>query len=73
MAEAEAFRTFALDTPFTARTLHARLSQMKDDLSGQVADGYAKDWADYCRRIGVIEGLELAMEICVDVEKQERQ
>jgi hypothetical protein len=73
VADVEAFRTFALDTPFTARTLHAKLEKQKDDLSAQVADGWAKDWADYNRRVGVIEGLEIAMSICVDVEKQERQ
>lgn len=70
---AEAFRTYALDTPQTARTLHARLKKRKDDLSSQIAEGYASDWGDYKNRVGVVEGLIAAMEICDEVVKEERE
>lgn len=70
---AEAFRTYALDTPQTARTLRARLIKMRDDLSGQVVERYAKDWPDYCSRTGVIEGITIAIGVCEEVTKEERE
>ncbi len=70
---AEAFRAYALDTPQTARTLRAKLQRHQEDLSAQLATGYAKDWADYCRRIGVIEGLSIAVGVCEEVSKEERE
>lgn len=73
MAEVEAFRAYALDTPQTARTLYARLKKRKEDLSSQIADGYAADWGDYKNRVGVVDGLTIAMEICAEVVKEEQE
>jgi hypothetical protein len=69
---AEAFRTFAVDPPYAAQTLRKRLLDMRAELAAQVAEGYAKDWADYCRRIGVIEGIAIAVGVCEEFMKQEK-
>lgn len=68
---ADAFRAFAVDTPQTARSLRARLIKLKQDLSDQLAEGYAKDWGDYCSRTGVIDGVTQAIIICEEVVKEE--
>lgn len=70
---AEAFRAFALDTPQTARTLRARLIKVRDDLAAQVVERYAKDWPDYCSRTGVIEGITIAIGVCEETAKEERE
>ena len=73
MAEREtavAFRTFAVDPPYAARTLRTRLLQIKDELTVQLAEGYSRDWADYQRRVGVMEGLNMAAGLCMEMEKQ---
>lgn len=69
----DAFQPYALDTPRAARTLYAKLKTQRDQMSSQVADGYAKDWPDYCRRIGVIEGLQLAMDLSDATAKEDNQ
>ena len=70
---AEAFRTFAVDPPYLAQALRKRLMEVKNDLAVQLADGYAKDWADYRHRIGVIEGITMAVGLCEELSKQERK
>ena len=70
---AEAFRTFAIDPPYAARTLRKLLTDRRAALIAQMGEGYARDWADYQRRVGVIEGLAFAIESCDEMEKQERK
>ena len=64
-----AVRFFAVDHPSLPRTLRAKLSKRYGELMQQVADGYAKDWADYRERVGFARGVKEAMEICEMVEK----
>ena len=71
MAEA-AFRTFAVDPPYAVRSLRKLLTDRKTALIAQMGEGYARDWADYQRRVGVIEGLAAAIEFCEEMEKQEK-
>jgi hypothetical protein len=66
----DAFRTFAVDPPYAARTLRTQLASRRDALIGQMGEGYARDFADYQRRVGVIEGLAVAMELCIEMEKE---
>ena len=73
MFVAEAFRTFAIDPPYAARTLRKQLTDRRVALIEQMSEGYARDWADYQRRVGVMEGLTAAIEICDEMEKQERK
>ena len=68
----EAFRTFAVDPPYAARTLRTYMEARRNALIGQMGEGYARDWADYQRRVGVIEGLHQAIELCIEMEKQEK-
>lgn len=68
---AEAFRTFALDQPATARTLKARILKHRQDRLTEIGEGYAQDWGDYKHRAGVIEGLLLAAGICEELEKEQ--
>ena len=65
-----AFRTFAVDPPYAARTLRDQLEKRRNALVAQMGEGYARDWADYQRRVGVIEGLLTAIALCVEMEKQ---
>lgn len=69
----DAFRTFAVDPPYAARTIKKMLQKRSVELIEQLAGGYARDWADYRQRIGVIQGLSEAMSICDEMEKQERK
>lgn len=69
----EAFRTFAIDTPQVARTLRARLAERVGDYAVQLSGGYAQDFADYKQRVGVIDGLKMAIEICDEMIKEEHQ
>ena len=65
-----AFRTFAVDPPYAARTLRTLMVQRRDALISQMSEGYAQDWADYRYRIGVIAGLKSAIEICEEMEQK---
>lgn len=69
---AEAFRTYALDQPQTARTVRARILKYRQEQIEQLGTGYARDFADYKNRAGVIEGLNIAAGIAEEVEKEER-
>ena len=69
----DAFRTFAVDPPYMARTIKKRLVERQTELIGQLAGGYCQDWADYKKRTGVLEGIHEAISICDDMEKQEKK
>lgn len=64
-----AVRLFADDHPTLARTVKAKLVDRRSELGVQMAEGYASDWPDYNRRAGVIKGLNEAIEICEQAEK----
>ena len=51
----------------------ARLTKRRFELAEQIVSGFAKDWADYQRRIGVLDGLTNAIEICEEVETEQRK
>ena len=74
MADADAaFRTFAVDPPYAARTLRKLIQQRRNELIGHLAGGYCLDWAEYKKRVGVLEGLDDAARMCDDMEKQEKK
>ena len=54
------------------RTMRKQLEDRRQALINQMGEGYARDFADYQRRVGVIEGLHQAIELCIEMEKQER-
>ena len=65
-----AFRQFAVDPPYAARTLRSQLEKRRNALIGQMGEGYAKDFADYQRRVGKVEGLAEAIAMCIEMEKE---
>ena len=67
---AEAARLFAVDTPGAIRTIAQRISQRQTDLLNELP--YASDWADYSKRRGVLFGLQEALQICTEIDEEER-
>lgn len=63
-----AVRLYAADHPVLARNLRAKLEKRRNELAVPVVEGVAQDWADYKHRIGVIKGLDEAIQQCIDVE-----
>lgn len=49
----------------------AKLVNRYNELSGYLAHGAAPDFPDYRYRVGQLEGLRQAMEICAELEKEE--
>jgi hypothetical protein len=65
------FRLYAEDHPALARTLRAKLEKRQVELGGQLMAGSAQDWPDYKQRLGVIRGLQEAIDLCADEEKSQ--
>ena len=63
-------RLFVPDNPILARTLRQKLELERNKLGQSIVLGFAADWPDYRERIGVIKGLNLAIELCLEAEKQ---
>lgn len=61
---------YALDSPQAARTIRAKLEKVRADKVGFIADGQVADWADYQRRVGVLQGIDEALRVCDDLEKE---
>jgi hypothetical protein len=72
-SDAIGFQTFAMESPHAIRTLRSQLMKEKVDKVAALADNNARDFADYKYRIGQINGLQMAIEICEAMQEQERQ
>ena len=66
----DAFTIHAVDTPRVARTIRGKLIQRKVELADFIVSGQVNDWADYKRRVGVLEGIDEALRVCDDIEKE---
>lgn len=66
-----AFRTYALDTPFQARTFYQRLTQERDKCLDLLPG--ATSWEDFQRRRGVLDGLKLALDLCEELTQEEKR
>lgn len=64
-----AVRLFAPEHPSLARTLRGKLEQHRATLGEALISGYASDWGDYNKRVGVILGISTAIAFCSDAEK----
>ena len=54
-----------------ARTIRAKLEARRADLAVLIASpGTVGNWDDYQRRVGVIEGIDEALRVCDDIEKE---
>lgn len=64
------FNVYALDSPQVARTIKQRLEKRRLELAGAISDGLVKDWSDYQRQVGVITGIDEALRVCDDLERE---
>ena len=69
MAADTAVTIFPLDHPRLARTLVGKLEVRRVALMAQLANGNAEDWPDYKERVGVIRGLQEAIDIAKETEQ----
>lgn len=69
----QAFTMFAVDSPRTLRTIKDKLTKSRNGLAESIAEGSVTDWAHYQRSVGTIAGLDEAVRLCEEIEKQERQ
>lgn len=65
-----AFQVYELDSPQVARTIKHRLEKRREELAAAISMGHAKDWSDYRHRVGVLEGIDEALRVCDDLEKE---
>ena len=72
MASDSGFSVFALDHASSIRTIKKKLMDVRATHAGYLVDGSAEDWADYQRRVGVLEGIEEALHVGEDNERAER-
>lgn len=72
MSESGGFRVFALDHGERIRTIRQKLESVRATKCEDILDGSVKDWADYQRRVGVLEGIDEALHVCDEIEKAER-
>jgi len=63
----EAVRLYAEDHPALAHKLKAKLEKRQEELLGNLI--VADDWADYKHRVGVLRGLQDAIDICEEQDK----
>jgi len=64
------FSVFALDPPQSIRTFRMLLERRRTERLSELV--VAQDWPDFKRRVGVLEGLDEALQVCDDIEKAER-
>jgi hypothetical protein len=69
---ASPIRYFVPETPQSARNLRAKLTDERAKLAEQVASGIALDFALYKERCGVIKGIDIALKLCTEVERDLR-
>lgn len=72
MVEDRGFRVFALDHANHIRTIRQKLEVVRDAHRECLWDGTVKNWDDYQRRVGVLEGIDEALHACDEIEKAER-
>ena len=68
---AEAFNVYGLDSPQVARTIRQRLEKVRSVRAEIIASpGAVQSWDDYQRRVGVLEGIDEALRVCDDIDKE---
>lgn len=68
-----AVRLYAPDHPALAITVRSQIEQQRNKLIEENGTGNAQDWGDYKSRAGVIMGLDLALQICINIESEIRR
>ena len=67
-----AVRLFAADHPALTNTVRQRVTVLRAKLITECVSA-AEDWPDYKQRRGVIIGLEHALRICGEADKEYRE
>ena len=67
-----AVRLFAADHPALVNTVRQRVTALRAKLISECVSA-AEDWPDYKQRRGVIIGLEHALRICEEADKEYRE
>jgi len=52
--------------------MRKKLEFRRAELAAAISGGLASDWANYQRRVGVLEGIDEALQVCEDIDKAER-
>lgn len=68
----DAATIFHIESPHAIRNLKKRLTALIEAKSAMLATGVAKDFADYQKRIGTLDGLREALALCEEMAKDER-
>jgi hypothetical protein len=63
---------FALDHHSHIRTIRQQLNMIRANYVEELIVGSAKDFADYRRHVGRLEGIDEALHVCDAVERAER-
>jgi len=69
-ADTRGFSVFALDHPQAVRTLRMKLERRRADRLSELI--VSQDWPDFKERVGILKGLDEALQDCDDIEKAER-
>ena len=64
------FNVYALDSPKAIRTFKSKLEDVRNHKAALILSGVAADWAEYKRLVGVLEGIDEALRVCDDLEKE---
>lgn len=67
----DAFRTFAVDPPYAARTIRGKINRRLLEMTERMTNGTVKSWDDYSRTLGRIDGLRDALVFCEEMEKED--
>lgn len=59
---------FPVDHPAIAGTVRGRLEKYRGELIEELT--MAADWGDYSRRVGRVEGVDAAIQHCMDIERE---
>lgn len=66
------FEVFALDHARDIRTIRKKLEMIRARCCEDILSGSVSDWADYQRRVGVLDGIDQALQACGEIERAER-
>lgn len=63
-----AVRFYSPEHPALAHTVRGKLEVRRAKLSAEITDGFSSDWPDYRQRVGVIKGIDEAIQCCIETE-----
>jgi hypothetical protein len=72
MLDHNAATIFAVESPREVRSIRKMLVSRQTELAELIAIGSAEDWPDYCKRVGLLQGIKEAIAMCDEMEKRER-